>query len=99
MLAGENFGKFGNLLRIHQSFIRQLLVASEKARGYRLKFANVFFTKCNSACHSPRYSTLNAPQYDSYTSVVVAECGIYLHKIFDWRSMCDPKSISQVFTL
>jgi len=34
MLAGENFGEFGDLLRIRQSFIRQLLVLSEKARGW-----------------------------------------------------------------
>ena len=47
----------------------------------------------------PKFSaTQDVPQYDSYTSVVVAECGIYLHKIFDWRSMYDPRSISQVFT-
>jgi len=45
------------------------------------------------------YSILNVLQYDSYALVVVAECGIYLHKIFDWYSMYDPKSISQVFTL
>ena len=31
ILAGENFGKFGDLLQIHQSFICQLLVISEKA--------------------------------------------------------------------
>ena len=31
---GGNLGKFGNFLRIRQSFIRQLLVISEKARGW-----------------------------------------------------------------
>ena len=42
MLAGENFGEFGDLLRIRQSFIRQLLVISEKAIEAGLKFAKVF---------------------------------------------------------
>ena len=31
ILVGENFGEFGDLLRIRQSFIRQLLLISEKA--------------------------------------------------------------------
>ena len=34
ILARKNFGKFGNLLQFCQSFIRQLLVISEKARGW-----------------------------------------------------------------
>ena len=42
MLAGENFGEFGDLLWIRQSFIRQLLVLSEKAIEAGLKFAKVF---------------------------------------------------------
>ena len=33
-LAGQNFGKFGDLIWIRQIFIRQLLVLSEKARGW-----------------------------------------------------------------
>jgi len=33
-LAGENFGKFGDLLQICQSFIRQLFVISEKVGGW-----------------------------------------------------------------
>ena len=39
---GENFSKFGNLLRIRQSFIRQFLVVSEKAIEAGLEFAKVF---------------------------------------------------------
>ena len=34
ILAGENLGEFGDLPRIRQSFICQLLVISEKARGW-----------------------------------------------------------------
>jgi len=34
ILTGENFGEFGDLLQIRQSFICQLLVISEKARGW-----------------------------------------------------------------
>ena len=45
MLAGENFGEFGNLLRICQSFICQLLAIFEKAIEAGLKFAKVFFAK------------------------------------------------------
>jgi len=56
MLAGEKFGEFGDLLRIRQSFIRQLLVISEKAIEAELKFAKVFFVKCNLACNSPKFS-------------------------------------------
>ena len=56
MLAGENFGEFGNLLRIRQSFICQLLVISEKAIEAGLKFAKVFFAKYNLACNSPKFS-------------------------------------------
>jgi len=55
-LAGENFGEFGNLLQICQSFIRQLLVTSEKAMEAGLKSTKVFFTKCNLACNSPKFS-------------------------------------------
>jgi len=52
-LAEENFGKFVDLLQICQSFIHQLLVIPEKAMEAGLKFAKVFFAKCNSACYSP----------------------------------------------
>jgi len=33
ILAGENFGEFGDLVQIRQNFICQLLVVSEKTRG------------------------------------------------------------------
>ena len=56
MLVGENFGEFGDLQRIRQSFIRQLLVISEKAIEAELKFAKVFFAKCSLACNSPKFS-------------------------------------------
>ena len=56
MLAGENFGEFGNLIRIRQSFIRQLLVIPEKAIEAGLKSAKFFFAKCNLACNSPKFS-------------------------------------------
>jgi len=49
---GENFG---DLLQIRQSFIRQLLVMSEKAIEAGLKFAKIFFAKCNLACYSPKF--------------------------------------------
>jgi len=51
----ENFGveklwgEFDNFLWIHQSVIHQLLVMPEKL-GAGLKFAEVFFAKCNLAC-------------------------------------------------
>ena len=51
----ENFGKFGNLLRICQSFIRQLLVISEKL-GAGLKFVKVFFAKCSLPSYLPKLS-------------------------------------------
>ena len=53
MLVGENFG---DLLRTRQSFIRQLLVVSEKAIEAGLKFAKVFFTKYILACNLPKFS-------------------------------------------
>jgi len=40
-LAGRNFGEFGDSLRICQSFIHQLLEASEIATEAGLKFAKV----------------------------------------------------------
>ena len=52
----ENFGEFGDLLQIRPSFIRQLLVISEKAIGAGLKFAKVFFAKCSLASYSPKFS-------------------------------------------
>jgi len=45
----ENFGEFGDLLQIYQSFTHQLLVIFEKAIGAGLKFAKIFFAKCNLA--------------------------------------------------
>ena len=63
MLAGENFGEFGDLLRIRQSFIRQLLVISEKAIEAGLKFAKVFFAKYNLACNSPKFSPAKIFRY------------------------------------
>jgi len=69
MLAGENFsefGKFGDLLRIRQSFIRQLLVLSEKAIEAGLKFAKVFFAKYNLACNSPKFSPAKIFRYMVY---------------------------------
>jgi len=69
----ENFGrdklancKFGDLLRICQSFIRQLLVISEKAIEARLKFAKIFFTKCNLGCYSPKFSHTKIFCYTAY---------------------------------
>ena len=62
MLAGENFG---DLLRIRQSFIRQLLVISEKAIEAGLKFAKVFFTL---ACNSPKFSPTKIFCYTVYCS-------------------------------
>ena len=56
MLVGENFGEFGDLLRIRQSFICQLLVISEKAIEAGPKSAKVFFAKCNLVCNSPKFS-------------------------------------------
>ena len=56
ILAEENFGKFGDLLRICQSFIHHLLVISEKAIEAGVKFAKVFFAKCTLACNSPKFS-------------------------------------------
>ena len=60
MLEGENFGEFGDLLRIRQSFIRQLL---EKAIEAGLKFAKVFFAKYNLACNSPKFSPAKIFRY------------------------------------
>jgi len=62
-LAGENFGEFGDLLRIRQSFIRQLLVISEKAIEVGVKFAKVFFAKCNLACNLPKFSPAKIFRY------------------------------------
>ena len=47
-MAGENFGEFGDLLRISQSFIRQLLVISEKA--------------IEAGLNQPKFSSPNAIQ-------------------------------------
>jgi len=62
-LAGKNFGEFGDLLRIRQSFIRQLLVKSEKAIEAGLKSTKVFFAKCNLACNSPKFSSAKIFRY------------------------------------
>ena len=63
ILAVENFGEFGDLLWIRQSFIRQLLVISEKAIEAGVKFAKVFFAKCNLACNSPKFSPAKIFRY------------------------------------
>ena len=63
VLAGENFGEFGDLLRIRQSFIRQLLVISEKAIEAGLKFAKVFFAKYNLASNSQKFSPAKIFRY------------------------------------
>jgi len=62
-LAGENFGELGDLLRIRQSFVRQLLVISEKAIEAGVKFAKVFFAKCNLVCNSPKFSPAKIFRY------------------------------------
>ena len=59
MLAGENFGKFGDLLRIRPSFICQLLVISGKAIEAGLNF----FAKCNLACNLPKFSPAKIFRY------------------------------------
>ena len=71
MLAGENFGEFGDLLRIRQSFIRQLLIMSEKAIEAGLKFAKVFFAKYNLACNSPKFYPAKIFRYTVYTTTSV----------------------------
>ena len=63
ILAVENFGEFGDLLWIRQSFIRQLLVISEKAIEAGVKFAKVLFAKCNLACNSPKFSPAKIFRY------------------------------------
>ena len=71
---GENFSEFGDLLQIHQrSFIRQLLVISEKAIGAGLKSAKVFFAKCNIACYSPKFSPAKIFRY-------TVSCALSLHQ-------------------
>ena len=67
---GENFGEFGDFLRIRQSFIRQLLVISEKL-GAGLKFAKVFFAKCNLASYSPKFSPAKILRYTVYYELLV----------------------------
>ena len=51
-MGGENFGEFGNLLRILQSFIRQLLVISKKKQGLDLNLPKISPTKifCYTVC-------------------------------------------------
>ena len=63
ILAGKNFGEFGDLLRIRQSFICQLLVISEKAIEAGPKSAKVFFAKCNLACNLPKFSPVKIFRY------------------------------------
>ena len=54
---GENFGKFGDSVRIRQNFIRQLFIVSEKKLGAGLnEFTKVFFAKCNLVSYSPKFS-------------------------------------------
>ena len=69
-MAGENFGEFGDLLRIRQSFIRQLLVISEKAIEAGPKSAKVFFAKCNLVCNSPKPKFLLYGIVDCMTIVI-----------------------------
>ena len=78
MLAGEKFGQFGNLLRICQSFIRQLLVISEKAIEAGLKFAKVFFAKCNLACNSPKFLP---PKFSAIRYYSILEISSYLFSV------------------
>jgi len=59
-LAGENFGEFGDLLRICQSFIHKLL---EKAIEAGLKSAKILFAKCNLACNLPKFSPAKIFRY------------------------------------
>ena len=68
MLAGENFGKFATNL---PSFIRQLLVISEKAIEAGLKFASCLcqmqfslqFAKVFSRQNFPLYGKTKIPKY------------------------------------
>ena len=69
----ENFSEFGNLQQIHQSFICQLLVISEKAIEAGLKFAKIFFAKCNLASYSPKFSPAKIFCYTQYT-VLHVDC-------------------------
>jgi len=54
-LAGENFGEFGNLLRIRH-FICHLLVISEKAIGAGLNSPKFSSPNAILACYSPKFS-------------------------------------------
>ena len=62
-MAGENFGEFGDSVRVCQNFIHQLLVVSEKAIGAGHKFAKVFFAKCNLASYLMKFSPAKILRY------------------------------------
>ena len=71
ILAGENFGEFGDLLQIRQSFIRQLLVISEKAIGLglirqsflrQMQFSQLF-AKVFSCQIFPLYGSMKCQTY------------------------------------
>ena len=69
---GENFGKFGDtnlanlVIRICQSFTRQLLVAYEIVIEAGLKFAKVYFANCNLPCNSPNSPPPPSPKSSLY---------------------------------
>jgi len=64
----ENFGgrKLWRIWRFTTNlpiFIRQLLAVSEKKLKAGLKFAKVFFAKCNLASYSPKFSPAKILHY------------------------------------
>ena len=59
MLAGENIGKFGGLLLIHQSFPFNTL----KCNGKRTQFAKVLSSKYTSIVISPKFHPANILRY------------------------------------
>ena len=44
-MAGENFGEFGETHMIHQYFTQPNSSSNELAKGYLVKFTNVFLTE------------------------------------------------------
>jgi len=56
----ENFGEFNVSLQICQSFTCQFLIASEIVIEAGHKFAKDYFTKCNLANNSPKFSQAKA---------------------------------------
>jgi len=76
MLVGENFGEFGDLLQIRQSFIPQLLVISEKAIEAELKFAKVFSHQnflLYGICIFVPYKALPRVLYGQYSTKTLVE--------------------------